>query len=113
MKRTLSTVTATSGEASSATTNWRALDRPPASIDYIVLRPARQIAIARATERTGDRDLTDPEPITAMYDAFEDLGSFERHVLDTAHQDPAATLALIIRSLDSGAFALTRASSCE
>lgn len=90
-----------------------ALGHPPASIDYIVLRPARQIAIARATERTGDQDLTDPEPITAMYDTFEDLGSFERHVVDTTHQDPAATLALIIRSLDSGAFALTRASSCD
>ena len=46
-----------------------------------------------------------------MYDAFEDLGSFEHHAVDTTHQDPAATLALIIRSLDSGAFALTHTSS--
>ena len=84
---------------------------PPAGIDYVVLRPARQVALARVTERTGDRDLTDPEPITSMYDAFEDLGSFEHHAVDTTHQDPAATLALIIRSLDSGAFALTHTSS--
>jgi adenylate kinase family enzyme len=88
-----------------------AAGHPPADIDYIVLRPARQIALARATERTGDRDLTDPEPITAMYDAFEDLGSFESHVVDTTHQDPAATLALINQGLDSGAFVLTRTSS--
>ena len=90
-----------------------ATGHPPAGVDYIVLRPARQIALARATRRTGDRDLTDPEPITAMYDAFEDLGSFERHVVDTTHQDPAATLAVIIQGLDSGAFALTGTTSSD
>ena len=90
-----------------------ATGHPAASINYIVLRPARQIALARATERTGDRDLTDPEPITAMYDAFENLGSFERHVVDTTHQDPAATLAVITRGLDSRVFALTHTPSGE
>ena len=88
-----------------------ATGHPPAGTDYVVLRPARQVALARATERTGDRDLTDPEPITAMYDAFEDLGSFERHVVDTTHQDPAATLAVTVHGLDSGIFVLTRMSS--
>lgn len=90
-----------------------AAGHPPAGIDYVVLRPARQIALTRATKRTGNRDLIDPGPITAMYDAFEDLGSFEHHAVDTTHQDPAATLALIIRSLDSKAFALTRTSSSD
>ncbi len=85
-----------------------ALGHPPAGIDYVVLRPARQVGLARATERTGVRELTDPKPITSMYDAFADLGSFERHVVNTTHQNPAATLAVIIQGLDSRAFGLTR-----
>lgn len=90
-----------------------AMGHPPAGVDYVVLRPARHVALARANGRTGDRDLTDPGPITAMYDAFEDLGSFEHHAVDTTHQDPAATLAVISQGLDSGAFALTRTSSSD
>lgn len=87
--------------------------QPAAGIDYIVLRPARPIALARAIERTGDLDLTDPEPITTMYDAFENLGSFERHVVDTTHQNPTATLAVITRGLDGGVFALTHTPNGE
>lgn len=46
-----------------------------------------------------------------MFEAFEDLGSFEHHVVDTTHQDPAATFAVITEGLDSGIFVLTRTSS--
>lgn len=46
-----------------------------------------------------------------MFDAFEDLGSFEHHVVDTTLQDPAATLAVTVHGLDSAIFVLTRTSS--
>jgi hypothetical protein len=80
---------------------------PTGNVAYVVLRPAREVALARAAGRTGNRDLTDPEPVAVMYDAFEDLGHFERHVIDSSLQDLATTLTAVARGLKAGAFTLT------
>jgi adenylate kinase family enzyme len=67
---------------------------------YVVLRPDRETAMRRATERTGDLDLVDPEPVAAMYDVFSnDLGRFESHVIDSTDQDAEATAAMIEQGL--------------
>src|SRR5579875_2659004 len=75
------------------------------AVDGIV-RPSRQAALDRAVRRTGDRELRDPDPITLMYEAFEDLGPFERHVVDTTDQDPDETLTLVTTGLERGTFAV-------
>jgi broad-specificity NMP kinase len=64
----------------------------PEPTQYVILRPTRQVASTRATERNKPEDLVDADPIAKMFDAFEDLGWFERHVLDSSSQDIEATL---------------------
>ncbi len=78
----------------------------PDRVAYVILRPSRQAALDRAVRRTGDRELRDPDPITLMYEAFEDLGPFERHVVDTTDQDPDETLTLVTTGLERGTFAV-------
>jgi RecA/RadA recombinase len=73
---------------------------------YFVLRPSRQTAGMRATGRRGPGDLVDPHPIAAMFDAFEDLGGFETHVLDSSSQDIGATVAAIREGLRDGRYLL-------
>ncbi|RJL27172.1 AAA family ATPase [Bailinhaonella thermotolerans] len=65
---------------------------------YVVLRPERDTALARATARTGDA-LTDPGPVLHMYDELADLGPLEPHVLDSTTQTPAETAAAILTAL--------------
>jgi hypothetical protein len=57
--------------------------------------------------RAQPEDLVDPIPIDAMYNAFEDLGLFESHVVDSSDQDLTATVGAIEEHLDDGFFALT------
>src|SRR5690349_476665 len=57
---------------------------------YVVLRPSLEVALARATGRTGGQ-LTDPGPITGLHRAFSDLGELERHVIDSSGQTPEQT----------------------
>ncbi len=78
------------------------------SLGYIVLRPARGVALRRATERTGEHALVDPTPVGLMYNAFENLGPFEANVIDTSDQDPATTVTHIENGLAAGAFHLPR-----
>lgn len=73
---------------------------------FFVLRPSRQIAVMRATCRGGSGDLVDPHPVAAMFDVFEDLGSFEAHVLDSSGQDISATVAAIQEGLRDGRYLL-------
>jgi predicted kinase len=66
-------------------------------VRYVVLRPSRQVALARATARgtgervTGHPPLTDPGPVLRMWDAFADLGPSEDRVIDTTDLDPEET----------------------
>jgi hypothetical protein len=83
-----------------------ALGAETGDVRYAVLRPTRQIAMERALGRTGDRDLVDPVPISAMYDAFERLGPFEDHVFDTSDDDLEVTVQLLLDRLNAGAFVL-------
>lgn len=85
----------------------RAIGPPPEPIHYVVLRPSRQVARKRAMRRAQPEDLVDPIPIDAMYNAFEDLGLFESHVIDSSDQDLTATVGAIEEHLDDGLFALT------
>lgn len=73
---------------------------------YVVLRPSRQTALMRAIGRRAPGDLVDPHPVAAMFDAFENLGSFEAHVLDTSSQDLSATVAAIQEGLADGRYLL-------
>lgn len=73
---------------------------------YVVLRPSRRVAAGRAASRRAPGDLVDPEPVAAMFGAFEDLGSFEDHVLDSSGQDTDGTVAAVKAGLRSGRYLL-------
>jgi hypothetical protein len=74
---------------------------------YVVLRPIREVALRRAVGRRAKDDLVDPGPVNAMYDVFEDLGSFQSHVIDSSAQDPPLTLGAVMSGLDDGTFNLS------
>jgi len=73
---------------------------------YVVLRPSREVALARAIGRRSADDLVDPDPVGKMFDAFEDLGSLEAHVLDSSSQDVDMTVAAIRDALLDGRYLL-------
>jgi len=74
-------------------------------LHYIVLRPVLDVSIRRCRERGGDT-LTDPMPITALYQQLSSLGELERHVLRTKGHSPQDTLNEVTRAVYSGAFRL-------
>lgn len=74
-------------------------------LHYIVLRPLLDVAIRRCRERGGDT-LTDPVPITALYQQLSSLGELDQHVLRTEGHSPQDTLNEVIRAVHSGAFRL-------
>jgi cytidylate kinase len=82
---------------------FRAMNVP---LHYILLRPPLDVAIRRCRERGGDT-LTDPEPITALYQQLSSLGELEQHVLWTQDQNASETLGEITGALRSGAFRLS------
>lgn len=75
-------------------------------LHYVVLRPLRSVALARATTRTGPDDLVDPGPILHMWDELSDLGALERHALDTSDDDLATTVARVESALAGGELVL-------
>ena len=77
------------------------LDEP---LEYVILRPSRAVAMSRALERLGPADLVDAEPVRAMFDAFQDLGTLESHVIDSTDLDVASTLKRVEAGLDAGRF---------
>jgi adenylate kinase family enzyme len=70
-------------------------------LQYVILRPTLDVALARAVQR-GDEALTDEAPIRKMYDAFCDLGPFERFVIDTSELSAAETARLVCTALADG-----------
>jgi 2-phosphoglycerate kinase len=68
---------------------------PPGMIDYVVLRPDEETAMARAVARTHDGALVDEAPIRKMHAAFSQLGEFERHVIDTTAHTVEDTVAAV------------------
>ena len=81
---------------------FRALTVP---LHYIVLRPPLDVAIQRCRQRGGDT-LTDPVPITALYQQLSSLGELDRHVLRTEGHSRQDTLNEVISAVHSGAFRL-------
>lgn len=79
--------------------------RDRGGVRYVVLRPAREVAAARAIGRDGD-ELVDHEPVAKMYDAFAALGPYERYVFNPSHADAALSAAALDRLLREGAFDL-------
>jgi broad-specificity NMP kinase len=78
-----------------------ALDPALGQIHYVVLRPDEASTLSRAQSRGPDA-LTDVDPIQSMYREFVDLGAYERHVIDSTTDDPAATVTRIERALTTG-----------
>jgi predicted kinase len=87
--------------------------RVDAEVHYVVLRPRLEVAVARATSRTGDETvaghaaLTDEGPVRFMWERFEDLGPYERHVVDNGSEDPGQTADVVWRRFTEGADRLT------
>ena len=84
---------------------------PGLGVDYVVLRPTRDEALARARGRTTPGALVDEGPILALWDRFADLGEFERLGVDTTAQSPEQTLDAVARALASGRHRLAQAPS--
>ncbi|MUN38975.1 AAA family ATPase [Actinomadura litoris] len=87
----------------------RARRSPPVPVHYVVLRPRRDVALARAQARTAPGALVDRHPILTMWDQFADLGELESHVLDTSADDITETERRVREAIASGAFQLTGA----
>ena len=70
---------------------------------YVVIRPSREAAFARGTARP-DPDMSNPIPISKMYDEFASLGVYERHVLNNSLQSEDETLAAVVEGLAANNF---------
>jgi chloramphenicol 3-O-phosphotransferase len=76
-----------------------------AVLHYIVLRPDLEEAIRRCRERGGDT-LSDPVPISALYQQFGNLGALEGHSLSVAGLSVDETCDAIGKAVESGRFRL-------
>ncbi|MQY06797.1 AAA family ATPase [Actinomadura macrotermitis] len=84
-------------------------------LHYAVLRPYRDVALARAQGRAAPDALVDRHPILTMWDQFADLGVLESHVFDTSDEDVTETERRVAEAIDSGRLRLTlyaRAKPC-
>ncbi len=77
-----------------------------APIHYVVLCPPLDVALDRCRRRGGDT-LTDPAPITSLYQQLTSLGELDRHVVRTDGHTPERTLSAVIDAVQSGAFRLS------
>lgn len=84
----------------------RARERSDVSVDYMILRPRRDIALARAQARKGSFALVEEAPILAMWDQFADLGALEQHVLDTSDEETTRSTQRVADAVASGRFRL-------
>lgn len=85
---------------------------PDLELHYVVLRPTEATCVARAAAR-GDGELTQTGPVRTMYEPFRDVGTYERQLLDTTGEAPAATAARVIALVSSGTASLTRGPGCR
>lgn len=72
-------------------------------LHYVVIRPNRNAAFARAAVRPA-QPMTQPEAVTKMYDEFESLGVYERCVVDNSLQTLDETVSAIALGLGEGRF---------
>jgi hypothetical protein len=74
-------------------------------LHHVVLRPDETTTLQRATSR-GDDALTDPEPVRSMHRQFTDLGTLERHALDSTQFNPQTTADTVLHGLAEGTYLL-------
>ena len=74
-------------------------------LDYVVLRPTSEIAMARAVDRHPDQ-LRDPEPVAGLYAVLSDLGHLEGHVVDSSLLSAQDTAKLVLDGLEAGRYYL-------
>jgi len=77
-------------------------------VSYIILRPSKDVAVRRATERAGERDLISSGPVVLMHDVFTERGGFDDHVLDSSEMTAEATATAILKLVDEGRLLLRR-----
>lgn len=71
------------------------------AVHYVVLRPGRDETLRRAQGRTAPEALVDAEAIDSMWKQFEDLGDYERHVIDTTEQSSSETRSTVANAISS------------
>lgn len=77
------------------------LEHVPRPVGYVILRPTAAVASMRATRRVLP-ELIDPEVIRHMYDAFSNLGSYERFVVDSTAMNVGETVAAVKKRISAG-----------
>ena len=73
---------------------------PALALHYIVLRPDRATALARAQQRATDGALVDEAPILDLWEQFADLGPYSSHALDTSDLDVDASVNIVRAAVD-------------
>lgn len=87
--------------------NWKNLGKKGLDIRYVVLRPSRQETVARAMEREKGKEFPLlEENIVKMWELFQNLGEYERHVVDTTGQSLEESVRLIQTGLQAGEYRL-------
>jgi predicted kinase len=81
---------------------WRTRRTP---VSFVVLRPSLQVAEHRAATRR-DHPLQDPSVVVQMHQAFDDLGPYEPHAIDSSDLTVEDTAGEIIRRLGDGSLRL-------
>lgn len=82
---------------------WRERGTP---VSYIVLRPSLEAADHRARTRR-DHPLQDLSVVARMHQAFEDLGAWEPHAIDSTDLTVEDTAREVLRRLADGSARLT------
>jgi adenylate kinase family enzyme len=78
------------------------MSHPDVDLHYVVLRPRRNITLARAKARNTPTALVDDQPIIHMWNEFADLGALETHVIDSSYEGVAATTRRVSDAVNSG-----------
>lgn len=79
---------------------------PGVELQYVVLRPDRATALARARQRTDPGALVDEGPILALWDQFADLGVLDGHTVDSTGHREDETLRAVQDALAGGRYRL-------
>ena len=72
-------------------------------LHYVVVRPSKPVAVGRAQAR-GDVDLSTDGPVETMFEAFQELGHYEAHVVDSTALSVPDTVQLILDRFPAGDF---------
>jgi len=75
-------------------------------VAYAVLRAPQAECASRVQEREGSPDLFDPDVLAAISSEFDDLGEFERHVIEVAGMNAEEAAAAVAARLEEGTLAL-------